>query len=277
MKYFKHYILISSALYFNFFGIFNISYAATLEPTSSEPSELAANYLRWLNPGMHIPTLATRQEAFDCVCNSIITEIPTGAVTHSGSGLTYGKSFTAKNQAPVDFTASLLTGRGSWCRDGIEGTDTNIADVGCGLGLSAVSLMSRVISTYTEGGWCLGHPIHFDLYDINPAHQPALQALATLVNTAYPEYFHVTATCHDVTNFLELDHYHVVLALNVMHYVPQTRWGEAIQSLEYSMKPGAMLLMTTDYAETPETGSAFFAYAFSVYDTKKRLETLVRD
>lgn len=263
MKYFKHYILISSC-------IFNISYAAILEPTSSEPSELAANYLRCLSPGMHIPTLATPQEAFDCVCNSIITEIPTGSVTHSGSGLTYGKSFTAKNQAPVDFTVDLLTGRGSWCRDGIEGTDTNIADVGCGLGLSAVSLMSRVITTYTEGGWCLGHPIHFDLYDINPAHQPALQALATLVNTAYPEYFHVTATCHDVTNFLELDHYHVVLALNVMHYVPQTRWGEAIQSLEYSMKPGAMLLMTTDYAETPETGSAFFAYAFSVYDTKKK-------
>ena len=110
MKYSKRFILIVTCL-------LNVSYAAIFESTSATSSELAANYLRCLNPGMHIPTLGTPQEAFDYVCNSIITEIPTGSVTHSGSGLTYGKSFTAKNQAPVDFTVNLLTGRTSHAPD----------------------------------------------------------------------------------------------------------------------------------------------------------------
>ena len=174
--------------------IFKIVYEATSESASATPSELAANYLRCIDPGVYIPLLETPQEAFEYV-STIITEIPTGAVTHSGSGLTYGKSFTAKNQAPVDFTASLLIGRGSWSKATIEASGANITDVGCGLGLSAVSFMSKVITTYRSEGWHLDHPIQFDLCDINPAHQTALQALAALVNAAYPEYFHVTATC----------------------------------------------------------------------------------
>ena len=106
--------------------------------------------------------------------------------------------------------------------------------------------MAEVIKTYRENGWCLDRPIHFDLYDINPVHQPQLQALARIVNAAYPEYFHVTAACHDITSFLKLDYYDVILALNVMHYIPEISWHLALENIESAMKNSSYLLMTTD-------------------------------
>ena len=259
MKYLNRFILIVTC-------IFNIGYAATVELTSASPSELAANYLRCINPGVRIPRLETPQKAFEYVGASIITEIPDNSVTHSGSGFTYGKSFTKKNQEPISFVTSLLS-----CR--CDGAYPNIADIGCGLGLSAVLFMSEVITTYKKNECNLARPIHFDLYDINPAHQQALQALAALVNAAYPEYFCVTAAVHDVTTApLPKDYYHVVLAFNVMHYIPEVKWNSALTCIEDAMKTGAMLLITTDYAECPETGSVFFSYGCTLYHSIKGLE-----
>jgi SAM-dependent methyltransferase len=224
--------------------LFSVANAAS---SAEEPQHVKdlRTYVGFVSPGSGIdaiPENFTAKNAFTELC---MVWLGIEEVAHD-SEKPYGKSFTDKNEKPIEFTAELLTGCGSWGKDAIEGTCTNIADVGCGLGLSALSLIAMVSHGYEEDGWHLDHPIQFDLYDINPTHQPALKALARIVNAAYPEYFHVTADCGDITNSFEIDYYDVILALNVMHYIPEGSWHLALENIENAMKNSSYLLMTVD-------------------------------
>ena len=248
--------------------LFSVANAAS---SSEEPQHVKdlRTYVGSVSPGRTIGAIPENFTAKTAFTNLCIVSGELREVAHD-SEKPYGKSFNTKNKAPIEFTAELLTGCGSWGKDAIEGTCTNIADVGYGLGLSDLSLISVVSSIYEEDGWHLDHPIQFDLYDINPTHQPALQALARIVNEAYPEYFHVTADCGDITSFSTLNYYDVILALNVMHYIPEGSWHLALENIENAMKVGGMLLMTTDsisrhVSENVHRNSVFFPSCLSFF------------
>lgn len=218
-----------------------------------------------------IPLRFDASDALDAIRDTMAGGgVDDAGVMHVSEKLTYGKSFITKNAAPVDFIVRLLTGRNILCREAIEDLNIRIADVGCGLGLSAISTVTQVVNTYKAEYWSLESPIQFDLYDINPAHQPVLQALARIVNAAYPEYFHVTAACHDITSYLKLDYYDAILALNVMHYIPEIIWHLALANLESALKNSSYLLMTTDtvskyVSANVRKKSVFFTSRFSFF------------
>lgn len=202
---------------------------------------------------------------------------PSG-ILHKFTGISYGNSFLEKNAAPINHIVKQLTGRGVWCREGIENTDTHIADIGCGLGLSTASLIIQVGEIYEAEGWDLESPIRIDLYDINPENQEALRALARLVNKAYPKYFNVTATTYDITKESLFTVYDVILALNVMHYIPENLWGLSVRNISDSMKNQGKLLVTVDY-KTDESEELFtsggISFAGAVFFTPNYYNVLL--
>lgn len=241
--------------------------SATINRTS--PFELMNVYIRCVSPNVTIDKKSetfTFQNAFETVTAVVRSHLPKCGVYHQHvtGGAAYGFSFAEKNGPPMQYVAELLTGKKNWKKGTIESIPITIADVGCGVGISAVLLMSQVIETYEHEKWVLKSPIQFDLFDISPEHQPILQALVAIVNGAYPQYFKVTAGVHDVTQpFARANYYRIVFALNLMHYVPETRWGEALTSIEGTMQKGGMLFMTTDhylaYVAEEEQAQAFEA------------------
>ncbi|MBP9829020.1 MAG: class I SAM-dependent methyltransferase [Proteobacteria bacterium] len=173
----------------------------------------------------------------------------------------------------------MLTGKSEWCKEGIECTETKMADIGCGLGVSAVNLIAQIVDIYEAEQWILGTPIQFDLFDIDPLHQPILRALAGIVNAAYPQYFHITTGVRDVTEFVGVDKHDIVFSLHSMHYIPESKWPLAISNIEETMKENAILLIATDYVK--ESDELFFTRGVSLDElviiTNKRCDFLNAD
>lgn len=210
-----------------------ILHAAAAYPTI-EPVEYARTYVRYLGI-----TLPSEVNTSDEVLRIILGSIRTGVYhQHVKEGSAYGYSFIGKNQPPIKYVVDLLTAQKKWERKTIETTSIRLADVGCGLGLSAISLVAHVVETYKRDGWTLSTPIKLDLFDISPEHQPALQALANFVNTAYDKYFRVTAVQCDITQqpIAAENSYNISLLFNLMHYVPETKWRAALGNIVNAMK-----------------------------------------
>ncbi len=193
---------------------------------------------------------------------ALVNAIPAIYHRHVKSGCAFGLSFNNKNKAPIDVVVELLTGQKVWKKETIEGINGfGIADVGCGLGLSAINFISRTVDFYKTNGWSLKAPIQLDLFDITPEHNKALEALAKLVNTAYPKYFMVRAFVHDAATPLPNKNYRIVLALNLMHYVPEESWGSVLKNIEDATMQKGMLFLTVDnykgHATTTGELSAF--------------------
>ena len=204
------------------------------------PLRLATTYIRYVKPGVGVRAEGdiTPLDAFNTICQVIGHHLPEGRVYHGHvtDGSAYGYSFTDKNQPPIEFVAGLLGSKKY--RD----THMAIADVGCGLGLSAISFISMVVAREAPAS-----PISFDLFDINPEHQDALQSLAKLANMAHPRHFRVTAGVHDAADPLPLNRYNFIFAFNFMHYVQETKWGSTLENMVGAMKKDGMLLMITDH------------------------------
>ncbi len=169
---------------------------------------------------------------------------------HVNAGPSYGCSFTAKNEPPIQFIVHAITGKKSWKKELIESLNSPIAiaDVGCGLGFSTVSVVLHTLEVYEKDSWELKAPINIDLYDISSEHEEPLTALAALINMAFPRYFKIRTFVHDATqSFPEQNYYRLAMGFNFMHYVPQTNWALALQNLENSMKKGGMLFLTADH------------------------------
>ncbi|MCX7343747.1 MAG: class I SAM-dependent methyltransferase [Proteobacteria bacterium] len=169
---------------------------------------------------------------------------------HVNAGPSYGCSFTAKNEPPIQFIVHAITGKKSWKKEMLESLDSSItiADVGCGLGFSTISVVLQTLEIYEKDSWELKAPIHIDLYDISPEHKEPLIALAALINMALPKYFKIKTFVHDaVQPFPEQNYYRLAMGFNFMHYVPQTNWALVLQNLENSMKKGGMLFLTADH------------------------------
>lgn len=183
------------------------------------------------------------------VIKATLTQIGAIGHQHVKTGCGFGYSFNNKNEAPINAVVKLMTGQSNWKKETIEGiSDFSIADIGCGMGLSAVTLVSRIAEFYKANNWNLRSPIKLDLFDISPEHQGPLTAFAKLVNMAYPQYFRVRTYVHDaVAPFPEQNTYRIVLALNLMHYVPQDHWGMVLKNMEGSMQQYGMLFLTTDH------------------------------
>jgi SAM-dependent methyltransferase len=162
----------------------------------------------------------------------------------------YGCSFTIKNEQPIQFIVHALTGRNSWKKELIESLNSPIAiaDVGCGLGFSTISVVLQTLEVYEKDRWELKEPINIDLYDISSEHEEPLTALAALINMAFPKYFRIRTFVHDATEaFPKQNHYRLAMGFNFMHYVPQTNWSLVLKNLENSMKKGGMLFLTADH------------------------------
>ncbi|MEI8321433.1 MAG: class I SAM-dependent methyltransferase [Alphaproteobacteria bacterium] len=141
-----------------------------------------------------------------------------------------------------------MTGTKNWTKEQILSKPVSIADVGCGLGFSAAYFVSEVVKVYdSEPGWTFTSPIALDLYDISPEHQNALQPLASLINEAYPQYFHVETSVHDAGEPFPSKKYRAVFAFNLMHYVPESKWPTVIQNIEEILEVGGTLFVTTDH------------------------------
>lgn len=241
-------------------------------------------YVRIISPSIKINSPSEGATALNAIHNiSRIMRngsVPPSGILHKFTGISYGNSFLEKNAAPINHIVKQLTGRGDWCREGIENTDTHIADIGCGLGLSTASLIIQVGEIYEAEGWDLEFPIRIDLYDINPENQDALRALARLVNNAYPKYFNVTATTYDITKESLFTVYDVILALNVMHYIPENLWGLSVRNISDSMKNQGKLLVTVDY-KTDESEELFtsggISFAGAVFFTPNYYNVLLEE
>lgn len=235
--------------------------------SASVKSELGEDftlYIKTISPGAGISELpSTPTNMF----YNISEVIKRGGVSINGvahQNISFGRSFFEKNQAPVDSIARLLTGKSEWCRIGIECTETKMADIGCGLGVSAVNLIAQVVDIYEAEKWILDTPIQFNLFDIDPLHQPILRALAGIVNAAYPQYFHITTGVRDVTEFVGLDRHDIVFSLHSMHCIPESKWSRALSNIAETMKENAILLVVTDY--TKQSDELFFTQGVSLDD-----------
>ena len=245
----------------------------------SELGEDFSLYIKTISPGSKIRNIpSTPQNIF----YNISETIKRGGVSINGvahQNISFGRSFFEKNQAPVNSIARLLTGKSEWCRSGIECVETKMADIGCGLGVSAVNLIAQVVDIYEAEKWILDTPIQFDLFDIDPDHQPILRALARIVNAAYPQYFRITTGVRDVTEFVGVDKHDIVFSLHSMHYIPESKWPLAVSNIEETMKENAILLITTDYAK--KSDELFFTLGVSLDElviiTNKRCDFLNAD
>ncbi len=216
------------------------------------PAMLAQTYLQYISPETKIEDGITMQDAFRVISDAVCSH-KSGVIFHQHviDGPTYGNSFHGKNTAPIQFAVELLTGqKKGWTKKSIESKSLAIADVGCGLGLSAVFLLSQVIEIYKREKWDFSSssPIRLDLRDISPEHQPALQALVAIVNAAYGQYFHLTAGACDITAqpIAEENTYNLIFAFNIMHFIPEKKWETALAYIIFIMKKSGMLFVTTD-------------------------------
>ncbi len=219
------------------------------------PLDLAQRYINHIAPGVKIDRVDTDEDAFKAICEVMNVYLTSGGVLHhhSKKGPDFGYSFTEKNRAPIEFVADMLTGKKSWKQETLQSTQMTIADVGCGLGLSALLLISKVTETYQKEGWTLSHPIQLDLFDVNHTHQSALQSLVKIINKGCP-YFQLTSSVQDVSSpFPHANHYKVVFALNLMHYVPEMAWRLSLENMVCSMKKNGLLFMTTDHYQSSTT------------------------
>ena len=224
---------------------------ATSASSSSEdtPFNLVRTHLSFFGAKLDaIPEISDAEYGIQVIAITL-KQIDAIEHKHVKDGCGFGYSFNNKNDAPINAVVELMTGKKNWKKETIEGlSDFSIADAGCGVGLSAVTLVSTIAEFYKTNKWTLKAPIKLDLFDISAEHQVPLFAFAKLVNMAYPQYFRVRTYVHDVAKPLpEQNTYRIVLALNVMHYMPQDHWGAALKNIEDSMQQSGMLFLTVDH------------------------------
>jgi hypothetical protein len=191
------------------------------------------------------------KEVFALINESISATHSSGVFhKHIKEGLPYGRSFTVKNVAPLNCVTDLITGKAKWKRDVIESGSPIIkmADIGAGIGLSAMYFVSRCISIFEEEKWKLAKPIELNLYELKKENVLALNALCDVVNAAYPQYFQLKALQHDIqTPFSQQDYYKIAFVLNVLHYIHKSKWGVSLTNLRKAMQTNGILLLTTDH------------------------------
>ena len=81
------------------------------------------------------------------------------------------------------------SGKKAWKKEHIEKKEIAIADLGCGIGITPLLLVHDTVHYYIKNNWQFAHPVQFDLVDIIPGHQKALEILSKIINDAYPQFF----------------------------------------------------------------------------------------
>lgn len=208
----------------------------------------------------------TAQEAFNSMRDSIYKLDDSGIFhSHIKQGIAYGRSFVTKNAPPLDFVITLLTGKHKWKKEVIEsGTPIiTIADIGAGIGLSAMHFVSKCIKCYGSEGWKLTQPIELDLFDLKEENVKALVALCNVVNATYPQYFRLRAFQQDIqAPFSQQNHYRISFLLNVLHYIRSDKWGHVLPNLRNTMQENGMLFLTTDHYNQLTIGRPSFVDTF---------------
>lgn len=211
--------------------------------TEEEFIKYTNTYKKYLNNHHGEIKASTPQEAWKQIGN-IVNDIQGGVYHKDGR---FGASFFGRNIFSANYVIELLAGQKKWSENYIRSHTIRLADIGCGLGLSATYLVSEVIKYYEQKEWTLKYPIEFDLYDVNQTHQEALTALSNLINLAYPQYFTVKMYTHDIRTSLERStHYNILFALSLMHFIPSKDWDSVRINMSHVLKRNGFVFLTTD-------------------------------
>ena len=153
----------------------------------------------------------------------------------------YGNSFSNKNEMAINYLLDSLTP--------IMGREEAIcvADLGSGLGLSALLFMKKVVDFCRENHTQPRQPIELHLLDLVSENVRALDLIKSLVNSYYSQYFKVVTRVHDVvSDELPCDKFDFACAFNVWHFVRQSWWNMGLTAVGKGIKPTGLLLVTTD-------------------------------
>lgn len=222
------------------------------ELADPSPEELTRTYLKYLphSPEAMKTPMDSAEKGITHIARILKQMERLEHSYHVKNKPSYGCSFTTKNEPPIQLIVHAITGKKSWKKEMLESLDSpiTIADVGCGLGFSTISVVLQTLEIYEKDSWELKAPINIDLYDISSEHEEPLTALAALINMAFPKYFRIRIFVHDATQpFPVQNYYRLAMGLNFMHYVPQTNWALVLKNLENSMKKDGMLFLTVDH------------------------------
>jgi hypothetical protein len=190
-----------------------------------------SNELKW------VPVASNLDEFIDYYLNNNRTlENPLNE-----DNCSYGFSFADKNELAINYMLQSITP--------IIGREEPIcvADLGSGLGLSALLFMKKFVNFCRENHTVQKQPIELHLLDLVPENVKALELIKSLVNSYYSQYFKIETRVHDVVNDeLPHDKFDFTWAFNLLHFIAESRWSNALHGIGAGMKSRGLLLITTD-------------------------------
>ena len=202
-------------------------------------------------------TVKTHREGFEKICQFIYSK--SFKISHPESLDENGVYYSQKNEPTIQYYAKLLTGRSKnkkWSRSVIEETPIRIAEIGAGLGLSALSLVAHVAKVYEQEKWTLKRRIQLDLYDYNPIVFLALNSIKELVNAAFGQYFEVSYNFINITNkdaITRKSYYNSVLCFNVINNITdKNQQAKAMKNIHLMMGRNALMLVVADGSKEPK-------------------------
>ena len=162
-------------------------------------------------------------------------------------------SYSQKNEPAIQYYAKLLTGRSKnekWSRRVIEKTPIRIAEIGSGLGLSALSLVAHAVNVFEQENWTLEHPIELVLYDNNVKLNKPLEGIKQLVNRAFCQYFKINNCFIDITKstmLKEQNYYNAVLCFNVINNLNPLNYVDTMQNIHRMMHKNALMFIVVPW------------------------------
>ena len=221
------------------------------------PLELYLRYIHFVPDALELDE-DTHIDTFAAALDAIVENGRAAFHNHHVKGHGYGNSFEGdewgRNGPSVAEIANVLTHPESLSRRpkaGEKPTPIAVADIGCGIGLTAAAVFQKLAKTYGANGTTLRAPIAFDLIDRLPENSAATKALAGIVNRAFPQYFHVNATTSNITEGIASARtYQFAYSLNVFHFIDVAKWGVAFKHIAAKMDPASSLLMTVDLLDS---------------------------